>query len=155
MTEKVISAGDEVDSYCTTCKLMLAHQVVALVDGKVEKVVCKTCGRKHKYRPNLPKSRQKKTTKTRKTAGGTTAQKTTRTRRRKDPSIKWEETLSEHDVTNPKDYSIYETFNQHDIIMHKKFGRGIIIEVREEGKMEVMFKEGTKVLIYGRASALI
>ncbi len=56
MSEKILTAGDEVDSYCTTCKLVLAHQIVALVDDTPDKVICKTCGKQHKYRPNPPKS---------------------------------------------------------------------------------------------------
>ena len=31
MSEKVYNAGDEIDSYCTTCKAVVAHRVFALV----------------------------------------------------------------------------------------------------------------------------
>ena len=142
MSEKVLSAGDEVDSYCMSCKLILAHKIVALVDGKPEKVVCKTCNRKHKYRPNLPKSRQKKA------SSGTKKKRTTR--RRKDPAVIWEEAFAERDASQAKEYAMTGSFEQDDVIDHKSFGVGLVTEVRAEGKMEVMFKEGTKLLVHDR-----
>ena len=151
MSEQIISAGDEVDSYCTTCKLVLAHQVVALVDEKVEKVICKTCGKRHKYRPNPPKSRTKKSTTTRKKTASTTKKKTTRTRKTKDPEVKWEETLADKDLSNPKTYTMDAIFEENDIINHNKFGRGLVTEIRVDGKMEVLFKDGTKLLVFGRS----
>lgn len=152
MTEKVISAGDEVDSWCTTCKLILAHRVIAVIDGKPEKVICKTCEKRHKYRPNPPKSRVKKT----KTSSAaqkttkTTQRKTTRTRKSKDPLAIWEEALAKKDVSAAKRYSMDGEFNQDDIIEHTQFGYGLVREIRAEGKMEVVFKKGTKLLVYGR-----
>ncbi|PIE33829.1 hypothetical protein CSA56_09970 [candidate division KSB3 bacterium] len=139
MSEKVFNAGDEVDSYCMSCKLMLMHRIVAVVDGKPEKVVCGTCNRKHKYRPNLPKSRQPKT-----------AKKTTRIRRSKDPALLWEEAMTGKDLSNPKPYSISGAFLENDIIDHKKFGPGLVMQLMGEGKMEVIFKEGTKLLVCER-----
>ncbi len=144
MSEKVISAGDEVDSYCTSCKIVLAHRVVAVVEGKPEKVICKTCNRRHKYRPNLPKSRMKKISK----EPGT--KKPRRTRRTKDPAIIWEELLTERGEAEAKLYSMDGIFEQNDIIEHKKFGRGLVKEIFVEGKMEVVFKEGAKLMVFGR-----
>ncbi|MDY0093414.1 MAG: hypothetical protein RBT80_12020 [Candidatus Vecturithrix sp.] len=150
MSEKILTAGDEVDSYCTTCKLVLAHQIVALVDDTPDKVICKTCGKQHKYRPNPPKSLRAKTEKTGVRASSAPRKKAVKPRKAKDMTAKWEESLAEHNMDMPKTYSMSEAFKQHDVITHKKFGRGIVTEVREEGKMEVLFKEGTKVLIFGQ-----
>lgn len=153
MSEKVITAGDEVDSYCTTCKIVLAHRVVAVVDDKPEKVICKTCEKKHKYRPNPPKSRAKKAaTGAKKTSRKTTTakKKTTRTRKTKDPTVVWEEALADKNISNAKMYSMGDVFDQDDIIEHDKFGHGLVKEIHAEGKMEVLFKEGTKLLVFGR-----
>src|SRR5512135_321912 len=49
MTDK-ISTGGDVDSYCTKCKLILEHFVVAMVGGAVVKVKCKTCGGIHNFK---------------------------------------------------------------------------------------------------------
>ncbi len=146
MSEQVFNAGDEIDSYCTTCKIVLAHQVYALVDGVVDKVICKTCGKKHKYRPNPPKSRTKAAGK--KAAGE--KKRTTRTRRTKDPSVLWEETFAGKDLSQSKPYSISGVFQEKDIIDHKTFGPGFVTQILGEGKMEVIFKGGTKILVCER-----
>ena len=145
MSEKVYSPGDEIDSWCTTCKLVLGHRVVALVDGKVDKVICSTCNKKHKYRPNPPKSRAKKKATN---ADGTPKKRVTR-RRTKDPAVIWEETLGDRDLSNPSPYSFNGLFKESELIDHKKFGCGLVMRLMGEGKMEVLFKEGTKVLVCG------
>ncbi len=154
MTKKVISAGDEIDSYCTTCKFVLAHRVVAVVDGKPEKVICKTCGKRHKYRPNPPKSRTNKSkSRTRTTLSASENETTTKRKKRKtkkDPASKWEELLAKKSVSHAKMYSMDGLFDQDDVIEHEIFGYGLVIEIRAEGKMEVLFKEGSKLLVCGR-----
>ncbi|MCP4404131.1 MAG: hypothetical protein GY801_43345 [bacterium] len=145
MSEKVYSPGDDIDSYCTTCKIVLGHRVVALVEEKVDKVICGTCNKKHKYRPNPPKSRAKKS----KTAADGTPKKRVTRRRTKDPAILWEETLDERDLTKQSPYSFTGDFKENELIDHKKFGCGLVMRLMGEGKMEVIFKEGTKVLICG------
>lgn len=143
MSEKVIKVGGEVDSWCTKCKLMLAHTVVAMVEDTIEKVECKTCNGKHKYRPNPPKSRTKKASKS------ATKKKVTR-RRKKDPAVIWEEALEGKDVTQPKTYAMDAEFAADDVLSHPTFGIGLITEIRAEGRMEVLFKDGPKLLVCNR-----
>ncbi len=156
MPAKIINPGDEIDSYCTTCKLVLAHQVVALVDGNIERVICKTCGKQHKYRPHPPKSKETKSemsseaTSTSQKEVATTAKKTSRIRKTKDSASKWEELFAGKDVSHAKIYSMNRVFAQDDIIEHKQFGYGLVTEIRAEGKMKVVFKEGLKLLACGR-----
>jgi uncharacterized Zn finger protein (UPF0148 family) len=155
MIEKVISAGDEVNSYCTTCKLVLAHRVVAVVDGKIENVICKTCGRRHRYRPHPPKSRAAKSVTRRGTVSvskketSAMEKKTAKTRKTKDPTIRWEELFAKKDVSLAKTYSMKGLFALDDVIEHEKFGYGLVTAIRAEGKMEVLFKEGAKLLVCG------
>lgn len=44
--------GDDVDDYCSRCKLSTTHSVVSLVGEDVKKVRCRTCGYEHNYRKN-------------------------------------------------------------------------------------------------------
>ena len=46
--------GKDVDSWCTRCKLILAHTVEAMVGPKVTRVHCNTCGSQHAFRPTAP-----------------------------------------------------------------------------------------------------
>ena len=50
MCEREIRLGDEIDDYCTRCRLLTNHGVVAMVDGEVKKVRCNTCYFEHDYR---------------------------------------------------------------------------------------------------------
>jgi hypothetical protein len=155
--KKLIRVGDEIDSYCTTCKLVLAHQVVALVEGVVEKVICKTCGKQHKYRPNPPKSRTRQITSPGTTVDSAPKKKIpktkkpgTRTRKSKEPVNKWEELFAKKDISTAKMYSMSGVFEQDDVIAHKTFGYGLVTEIRAEGKMRVLFQKGMKLLVFGR-----
>jgi hypothetical protein len=143
MSEKVLAVGDEIDSWCTKCKLMLAHTIQAMTDGTIEKVVCKTCKGKHKYRPKPPKSRTKKAKKS------TTKKKVTR-RRKKDPAVIWEEALEGKDMSQSRTYAMDAVFATDEVLEHPTFGVGLITEVRAEGKMEVLFKDGPKLLVCNR-----
>ena len=49
MLEK-LSAGENIASYCTKCKLVIDHAIVAMDGETIAKVKCKTCGSAHKYR---------------------------------------------------------------------------------------------------------
>jgi len=153
--EQVLSVGEEIDSYCTSCKLVLAHQIVAFQDDKVEQVICKTCGKQHKYRPQAPKSGANKGAKTPRTARTTspTKRKVVRTKSAKNISAKWEEMLVEHGSVEPKAYAMDGVFEPDDMIEHPTFGRGFITDQRDDGKIEVFFKAGKKLLVSRKKSA--
>lgn len=154
MSEIVIAAGDEVDSYCTSCRLMLAHTVVALVAGKPDKVECKTCGKQHKYRAKAPKSAKAPADGTEAAPKKPKAVKakgaTTRTRKSKETEAGWEEALAGRDMGKAKPYAIAGEYQERDVLDHKTFGFGVVVKLLAENKMQVRFKEGTKLLACGK-----
>src|SRR5262245_59704042 len=54
MTTKPIKPGTEVDSWCTKCRMDLLHRIIAVHNGRIMRVECRTCGGHHNYR--RPKS---------------------------------------------------------------------------------------------------
>jgi hypothetical protein len=44
--------GDDVDDYCSRCKLSSTHAVVSMAGEEVQKVRCRTCNHEHNYRKN-------------------------------------------------------------------------------------------------------
>ena len=42
--------GDIIDDYCSRCRLLTNHSVVALVGEQVIKVQCRTCNHQHDYK---------------------------------------------------------------------------------------------------------
>mgnify|MGYP001305101906 FL=1 len=45
-----VSAGKDIDAWCTKCKMLLEHRVVAAVGGRPVRVLCLTCKSEHNYR---------------------------------------------------------------------------------------------------------
>jgi hypothetical protein len=53
MSERLPRLGDVIDDYCPTCRLLLNHDVAALVGSGVAKVTCRTCHNTHDFRNAL------------------------------------------------------------------------------------------------------
>ena len=51
---KPLRAGGEVDSWCTKCRLVLNHRIIAMMGPKPVRVECSTCGSHHNYRGTAP-----------------------------------------------------------------------------------------------------
>jgi hypothetical protein len=114
----------------------------------VDKVICKTCGKTHKYRPRPPKVKAAETPGAEKEAKP--RKSPARTKKAKDLANKWEELSAKRSLTHARPYSMQESFELDGVITHEKFGIGFVTKVRSEGKMEVLFKDGVKLLVYGR-----
>ena len=140
MNKTAISSGDEVDSYCGKCKLERVHHVVALVDGAVAKVVCKTCGSQHRYKPVQTGAKKKKRATTRKSSPSGPARHAKR----------WEEAMAENGDRPGKPYSASLEFVSGDLIKHDRFGLGVVTEVSAAGKMHVLFEDAPRRLICNR-----
>jgi hypothetical protein len=61
----------------------------------------------------------------------------------------YEERLSKLDEEKAMPYRMDEGFEVNDAIRHPRFGLGFVLRVRES-RIEVLFKEGLKVLIHQR-----
>jgi hypothetical protein len=64
------------------------------------------------------------------------------------PKSDWEKALEGKDLPNAKPYSMYDIFDQGDLILHEAFGYGRVIELRPDNKIEVLFKTGFKLLVH-------
>ena len=127
--------GMELDAYCTKCKIVLAHVIVAMNGTRVARVQCKTCDGLHAYRASVPGSRAAKGG--RKKAGGA-------------PS--YEELMQGRDVSSARSYKGSAKFEEGEVLSHTTFGLGLVTRVLADAKMEVSFSKGNKVLIHDRAS---
>jgi hypothetical protein len=147
-----VKAGGEVDSWCTKCKMDLLHRVVAIVAGAPKRVECQTCHSQHNYR--APKKIKE--------PGGTNgaAKSSTRSATKKSTAKPARVTKHEHEweaLVNGKtqgafrSYSIQARFEPRELIRHKTFGEGCVLEVLQDQKINVIFREGCKVLVHGRA----
>ena len=63
MPERELRLGDVIDDYCSRCRLLTNHSIVALVNGHPAKVHCRTCYNEHPYRQGKAPEKRKSTAK--------------------------------------------------------------------------------------------
>jgi hypothetical protein len=145
-----VKAGGEVDAWCTKCRMDLLHRVVAMVAAKPKRVECKTCQSQHNYR--APKGAPaaagaKKASASAKTPRAAKAGTPKPSRIQHD----WEVHLAGKEPSAFRAYSVSSRFERDELIRHKTFGDGCVLEVLQDQKINVIFREGIKVLVHGRA----
>ncbi|MCK5688923.1 hypothetical protein KAI87_06620, partial [Myxococcota bacterium] len=102
MTDK--TAGSDIDAYCSKCKLVLNHHIIAMNGTKVVRVVCTTCKAEHAYKA----SATKRSPATRKKA---TTTKSARAKRVDSPTPShYDEIMAGRDIASAKRYKITEIF---------------------------------------------
>ena len=131
-----LTAGSEIDSWCTRCRLDLGHRIVALVEGKPKRVVCLTCSSEHNYRrpraqAAAAKPRAKKAATTRKTASRVS---------------EWEERVASAPAGDFVAYRMSATYEEGQLVLHSKFGRGYVSEIAGPKKVTVVFQEGPRTM---------
>ena len=141
-----LKAGDEIDAYCTKCKLDLNHKIVAIAKDVVQKVLCLTCGSEHKYRKPKAASATKKKARASSSAAG------------KARSAAARAALEQYEqrVVNQPDaaftrYKIGVDLQEFELVVHKKFGKGFVQELLDSDKVQVMFSDGPRTLVHRRS----
>ena len=122
--------GTEVVSFCTKCKIPLAHTIVAIDGETIKKVRCNTCGSEHRFVSQEPKKRA--------------------TRPRVNPNENWEELMKSGSSKKKVPYASSSKYKEHDVLDHPYFGIGFIVQVINGDKIRVIFQEGEKFLVCGR-----
>lgn len=129
-------AGGNVDSWCTKCKLELGHTIIAVADNLPVRVKCNTCNGEHNYSTKKTgKGRPKSTTSVRKAKTQESAYHDYLAR------------LADYDVSKAQKYCLNGNFKKNVVIDHHKFGIGIVLTVVQNNKVEILFKDGPKILI--------
>lgn len=133
--------GSNVDSWCTRCKLMLAHTVEAMVGTKISRVHCNTCNAQHAYRPNPPGVRAA-SSRTRNASGHRAAKAV--------PQGKdYDAMMRGRDTARARRYGMQERFAASEVINHPTFGYGLVTSDKGD-KIDVLFPDGLKTLAQGR-----
>jgi hypothetical protein len=137
MATAKLKAGSIVDGWCTKCKLVLAHTVEAMVEGKITRVHCNTCNGQHAYRSKAPSV---------KAAGGAKSKKADSPPKRSE----YETLLRGRTGDKARTYATSERFAPGELIKHTSFGLGVVTGERDSVKIDVHFPDGPKVLLHGR-----
>jgi hypothetical protein len=144
--------GSEVDAYCTKCRMDLSHRVVAVLEARPKRVECQTCHSQHNYRK--PKGA---VSGPRATAAAVTAGSATKAPRAKripkaaaELLLEWETRVAGKSRTDFTRYSVKHTFALDQLVEHPNFGQGYVATVQEDKKINVVFRDGAKVLAHAR-----
>jgi hypothetical protein len=137
-----IVVGSDVEAYCTKCKMVLAHTIVALQGTKPRRVKCNTCGGDHNYRPTKPVA---------KTAAKKAPAKAKSTSTRK-VRQSWDEIMQDASGKPHKTYSMSGSFGEGDWIEHSTFGLGCVQTFTAPNKITVRFADSTRTLVCNRTS---
>lgn len=138
--QKNAKVGGDIDAWCTRCKMILGHTILAMVGSRPARVRCNTCQGEHNYKAGAVEPRK-----------GGWEPKADRERRQSKPEVtSWEALLAQKDVSRARRYSARERFETDDVVDHPVFGIGLVQEVHGD-KMRVAFKADTKLLVHGKA----
>jgi hypothetical protein len=144
--------GDDVDAWCTRCRMTLNHRVIAVVGSTIQRVQCLTCGGDHKYHP--PKGDKEKTpgAKHVRVSSGEKFRKTAATKPSPERSYgEWKTFMKDFpEGAAPRPYRISEDFSVGEFIEHATFGTGRVVDIVGAEKIEVIFENGRKVLIFNK-----
>jgi hypothetical protein len=148
---KPLRVAGEVDSWCTRCRLILNHRIVSMKSGKAHQVECLTCRAQHLWRPNAPGDRPP-------AAGSSTGERTrAASATARTPRVSaaarheqtWEHALNGRGVNEFKAYNVAASFQEGDLLRHKKFGDGVVTRVIDSHKVEVLFRDEARTLAQG------
>jgi hypothetical protein len=144
METGVVRPGSDIEAWCTTCKDMKWHVVVAVVDDKPAKVECNGCHKQHQFRAQAPGQAPPRPPSSRAKAPAAPPPAEV-------PSD-LEERLRAGEAT-ARAYAVRERFAEGDLVRHPQFGVGLVIALPALQKMEVAFKDGRKLLVHDRGQA--
>ncbi|MCL2778816.1 MAG: hypothetical protein FWD73_12515 [Polyangiaceae bacterium] len=158
---KPLRAGGEVDAWCTKCKLVLNHRVIAMVGPVPARVECSTCGSHHNFRARAPGEKAEKAEKTRPTStrasgasGGSPSLHSARGSSRAaaaaiDRAREWEKAIAGKGIRDFRPYRVSETFSEGELVKHSKFGDGVVTRILDARKVEILFKDESRMLAQG------
>lgn len=143
---KLLKVAGEVDSFCTRCRLVLNHRIVSMKSGKPHQVECLTCRSTHLWRPNAPgeKPAAGATARTRASTGASPRAPRVSAAQRHEQT--WEKALNGKGPHDFKLYSVGGSFQEGDLLRHKKFGDGLVTRVIDGHKVEVLFRDEARTL---------
>jgi hypothetical protein len=152
---KPLRAGGEVDSWCTKCKLVLNHRIIALVGATPARVECSTCNSHHNFRARAPGDKAPaaggvKRASASGTAGPVSKRGPTKAQQLVlDRERSWEKAVNGKNVSAFRAYRVSEIFEEGDLVRHSKFGDGVVTRLLEGKKVEILFKDDAKTLAHG------
>ncbi len=132
------SPGDIVEARCTRCRTLTNHTIIALVETRIARVQCNTCGGTHNYHPAAAPARP-----ARQPAARTAPKASARVSA---DLLAWQRACSEVEVASTVPYAMDRAYQDGDLVAHPTFGVGLVTAVIPPNKVEILFQAGRKLL---------
>jgi hypothetical protein len=136
--------GGDTLSFCSRCKMELAHVIASMVDGRPAKVICKTCKSQHNFKRIGDIGASKRSSSPGQRAASAKRYPTASAMR---VAELWEQKMAENQLAPVKPYEVTLAYAKGDVIQHSKFGVGLVEEVRGS-KLIVLFRDAEKTLVH-------
>lgn len=135
--------GGEVDVLCTRCKMVLAHTILAMVGTRPARVKCNTCHTDRAYRAlesedRAPRVRREPAEPAKPGRAGIVRESD------------FDRLMKNRDFSRAARYSPKTTFALEAVVDHPTFGLGLVTAVKGADKVEILFRDGPKVLVHGK-----
>jgi hypothetical protein len=152
-----VGPGEDVEAWCTRCRMNLNHRVIAVVGSAIHRVHCLTCGGDHKYYPpkgdrEAQPERPRSSATPRVAAAPASKDRKSAERSSARAYSEWMTFMQEMpEGIVPRPYRISESYRTSEYIEHPEFGTGRVVDVLGAQRIEVIFKDGRKVMVCNRA----
>src|ERR1700743_3553383 len=115
--EDADAVGGEIEAYCPSprCKADTTHTIISMYEDEVRRVQCVVCGEVHAYRKPHGDAE----------GGGEEGARA----RANDKRLSWDEgrgRASDTDLVNARPYSIRDTYEEGDVVLHPTFDVGFV-----------------------------
>jgi hypothetical protein len=139
--EDADEVGGEIEAYCPSprCKADTTHTIISMYEDEVRRVQCVVCGEVHAYRKPRGDSAEE---------ASDAVPKRPMSRR-----ANWEDALaraSEGDLANTRPYSVRDTYEEGDVVLHPKFDVGFVSELLPDNKVEILFRDQPRTMLHGQ-----
>jgi hypothetical protein len=158
MVRTAIGPGEDVEAWCTRCRMNLNHRVIAVVGQGIQRVHCLTCGGDHKYYPPKRTSTSESERPKTRTVSAGPASSAARDRKGADRAAgkaysEWATFMKDMpEGVVPRPYRTAESYKASEYIEHPEFGTGRVVDVLGAERIEVIFKVGRKVMVCNRSN---
>jgi len=148
-TSKKLTAGSEIDAWCTRCRMDLGHRIVAMVGAAPKRVICLTCGSEHNFRAAAAAAGRSASAATKRTPAAQRADDRAKPRsasKLEQARAEWEARVQSGAPL--QSYAPTQRFAVGDVLRHPKFGEGYVRSLISPNKLTIAFSNGERTLIH-------
>ncbi len=136
--------GSVVDGFCPKCESITEHTIVKATKKSIRDVRCEACSFVHKYQKTA-KTKAKAKAKTKKKRK--TRKKAQEIDEKAQALAEWEAACLANAAVEPQDYSMKKEWEPGKVVLHKRFGKGVVTKKLSERKIEVIFQDSRRRLV--------